>query len=164
MNNKQDNKFFNTEAQNNMNYSRAEQDRKEFKYNNEVLPPLQQNTGQRKINRFYVNVKFPFFKYIIFIVIIVGIVFLVYHLPYNKLRESGDKYCLVILDYGDIYSEKILCGSKFSRPEDPYKEGDSFVGWYQGDELYNFDTTVTGNVTLVAKWSGDMNSANGSGG
>ena len=37
-------------------------------------------------------------------------------------------------------------------PSDPEKSGHTFVGWYLGDEKYNFDTPVTAPLTLTAKW------------
>lgn len=48
-------------------------------------------------------------------------------------------------------------GGKVTRPTDPTKEGYTFGGWYT-DTLcstqWNFDTnTVTGNMTLYAKWT-----------
>lgn len=32
------------------------------------------------------------------------------------------------------------------------KEGYTFIGWYLGEELYDFTTAVTSDITLVAKW------------
>ena len=37
-------------------------------------------------------------------------------------------------------------------PSDPEKSGHTFIGWYLGDEKYNFDTPVTAPLTLTAKW------------
>ena len=37
-------------------------------------------------------------------------------------------------------------------PSDPEKSGHTFVGWYLGDEKYNFNTPVTAPLTLKAKW------------
>ncbi len=41
----------------------------------------------------------------------------------------------------------------FKKPKDPTKEGYIFAGWYYNDELYDFNTKVTGNIKLVAKWT-----------
>ncbi len=46
-------------------------------------------------------------------------------------------------------------GEKVEKPEDPTKEGFNFKGWFSDEALtkaYDFDTTVTGDVTLYAKW------------
>jgi uncharacterized repeat protein (TIGR02543 family) len=34
----------------------------------------------------------------------------------------------------------------------PVNAGYAFAGWYNGDALWNFDNTVTGNTTLSARW------------
>ena len=39
-----------------------------------------------------------------------------------------------------------------AKPEDPTKEGYVFIGWYLDGELYDFDTPVTGDIKLEAKW------------
>lgn len=39
-----------------------------------------------------------------------------------------------------------------SRPTDPARDGYTFIGWYYNDVQYNFNTLVTSNITLVAKW------------
>ena len=47
----------------------------------------------------------------------------------------------------------VAWNGKVSRPpSDPEKSGHTFVGWYLGDEKYNFDTPVTAPLTLTAKW------------
>ena len=49
-------------------------------------------------------------------------------------------------------------GSKFTLPANPVKSADgeymyAFAGWFLNDVEYNFDTPVTGNIILVAKWN-----------
>ena len=46
-------------------------------------------------------------------------------------------------------------GYKVSRPADPTKDNNNFVGWYSDEGLtnaWNFDTVVTSSMTLYAKW------------
>ena len=44
-------------------------------------------------------------------------------------------------------------GSPIVAPENPTKEGYTFLGWYVGDEKWSFiGYVVTGNITLTAKW------------
>jgi uncharacterized protein (TIGR02145 family)/uncharacterized repeat protein (TIGR02543 family) len=38
-------------------------------------------------------------------------------------------------------------------PADPTKTGSTFGGWFDGEELYTASTTITKDVTLVAKWN-----------
>jgi len=39
------------------------------------------------------------------------------------------------------------------KPEDPTREGYVFAGWYYKDELYDFNTPVTCDMELEAKWA-----------
>lgn len=43
-------------------------------------------------------------------------------------------------------------GSAITKPTAPTKEGYIFVGWMLGDEYYDFDKEITGDVTLRAIW------------
>lgn len=43
-------------------------------------------------------------------------------------------------------------GGKIQPPDAPTREGYIFVGWMLGDELYDFASDVTGDVTLKAVW------------
>jgi uncharacterized repeat protein (TIGR02543 family) len=46
-------------------------------------------------------------------------------------------------------------GEKVAKPKDPVKEGFEFAGWYKDSEHteeFDFDTPITGNITLYAKW------------
>jgi uncharacterized repeat protein (TIGR02543 family) len=52
-----------------------------------------------------------------------------------------------------VPSQYIVEGNKASLPTPPTKENSKFVGWYDGNVLWNFDgNTVRSNVTLTAKW------------
>ena len=62
----------------------------------------------------------------------------------------------VTFDIGDgTKTEPTLVewNGKVSRPtSDPEKSGHTFVGWYLGDALYDFNTPVTAPLTLTAEW------------
>lgn len=53
---------------------------------------------------------------------------------------------------GSINPQEITKGSTAIRPDDPTKDGYTFVGWYLGNAEYDFTTPVEGNITLVAHW------------
>ena len=44
-------------------------------------------------------------------------------------------------------------GTTAPRPDDPVKEGFTFLGWYVGATAYDFNKAVTTNLTLTAKWA-----------
>ena len=45
-------------------------------------------------------------------------------------------------------------GELLTKPENPSKESSVFLGWYNGNEEWNFDTdTVMNDMTLTAKWN-----------
>lgn len=53
-------------------------------------------------------------------------------------------------------AQTVVTGSKLTKPTDPTAEGYAFDGWYKEEALTNewdFESdTVTGNITLYAKW------------
>ena len=62
-----------------------------------------------------------------------------------------------------VGSFAVKSGSKVSRPSDPTRSGYSFGGWYNGDSVYDFDSNVTGNITLTAHWNAASSSGQSSG-
>ena len=55
----------------------------------------------------------------------------------------------------EIDSIRVTRNSTVSMPEDPIREGYTFGGWFtdrECTEAYDFDTKVTKNITLYAKW------------
>ena len=51
-----------------------------------------------------------------------------------------------------IFSQTVIEGSTVKKPENPTKEGYTFVSWQLNGKDYDFNTKVTSNLTLVAKW------------
>ena len=47
---------------------------------------------------------------------------------------------------------QIRANAPADQPADPTKEGYTFIGWYNGESEWNFETPVTENLTLTAKW------------
>ena len=71
----------------------------------------------------------------------------------------------VTFNSGDTSSpntiQTIEYGAKLSKPADPAKEGYNFAGWYNGNDLWDFNTmTVSGNVTLIPRWNEASNPSN----
>lgn len=51
-----------------------------------------------------------------------------------------------------VSSQTVVENKKVSKPKDPTKSKYKFLGWYLDGKLYSFDTKVTKNITLKAKW------------
>ena len=72
---------------------------------------------------------------------------------YNELKGSYiTKGCIVTFMNGSSQYAMQVVKDKASAPDTPVKSGYRFAGWYSGDAKWNFDTPVTENLTLTAKW------------
>ena len=71
--------------------------------------------------------------------------------------ETNNQYTISFNTNGgsSINSQIILENNKISKPNDPNKDGFIFDGWYIDANLsnkYDFNTNITDNITLYAKW------------
>ena len=69
---------------------------------------------------------------------------------------SNNKYYTVSFDTNGaegIDSVVVEDGLKVLRPNDPTKEGYEFKGWFYNEEEYDFDSAITSDLVLVAKWA-----------
>lgn len=72
---------------------------------------------------------------------------------YDELKGSYiTKGCIVTFMNGSSQYAMQVVKDKASAPDTPVKSGYRFVGWYNGNAKWNFDTPVTENLTLTAKW------------
>ena len=81
---------------------------------------------------------------------------------------SDSLYKNVTFDSGDdnaVDPQRVLQGQPAQRPADPVKEGYTFIGWYDKNDLdnkyynmpeWNFRYSVTGDMELVAQWMASM--------
>ncbi len=51
-----------------------------------------------------------------------------------------------------VASQKVKKGEKATKPANPQKEGFEFDGWYNGANVFNFETQITSDITLKATW------------
>lgn len=58
-------------------------------------------------------------------------------------------------DGSEVASQTVEQGKTAVKPDDPTREGYTFLGWYAGDTAYDWDTPVTGNLILTAHWQKD---------
>ncbi len=73
--------------------------------------------------------------------------------------DEKDEYFVTFNSNGGskVNSQKVLLGNKITKPTDPSKANDKFMGWYKDSKfttLWDFDKdVVNGDTTLYAKWS-----------
>lgn len=62
------------------------------------------------------------------------------------------------------WTVKVEINTKVTEPAAPttVPEGKKFDGWYNGSRKWNFDTLITGNVTLTGKWIDENENSSGS--
>ncbi len=72
---------------------------------------------------------------------------------YDELKGSYlIKGCTVTFMNGSSQYAMQVVNGKASAPDTPVKSGYRFVGWYNGNAKWDFDTPVTENLALTAKW------------
>lgn len=72
-----------------------------------------------------------------------------------EARWEVDTYTVTFDTAGGtaVSPETVAHGGTATAPSDVTREGYYFVGWYLGDEEYDFTTPVTEDLTLVARWT-----------
>ena len=72
----------------------------------------------------------------------------------NIPNPNGTPVTVIYKDGSDEYAKQIVqTGEKAIEPDVPSRQGYQFTDWYLDDTKYDFDTAVTGNMTLTAKWT-----------
>lgn len=68
--------------------------------------------------------------------------------------HHSEKYTVSFHSVGGTYitSTRVLANQKIEEPITPKKEGYAFLGWYNGDTIFDFNTGITSNLNLEAKW------------
>lgn len=73
----------------------------------------------------------------------------------NSQGEEAEIFTVTFVSNGgaEIAPQQIKQGEKAVKPTEPEKTNYVFVGWYNGETEWNFETMkVNGSVTLSAKW------------
>ena len=73
----------------------------------------------------------------------------------EEILDDNTNYYTVTFDTdggSSIDSVVVKDGEKLNKPNNPSKDGYSFVNWEYNDTEYNFDNVVTSNLTLKAIW------------
>lgn len=50
------------------------------------------------------------------------------------------------------YTIRIEEDDYLKKPNDPVRNGYKFIGWYNNNKLYDFNSRVSNNIALEAKW------------
>ena len=87
------------------------------------------------------------------VAVVIPEVFEIHYKNGQKYPET-QKYTVTFNTDGgnEISSKEVNEGEKVEKPEDPTKEGYTFVKWQLNGEDYDFETAVTGNIELKAIW------------
>ena len=56
----------------------------------------------------------------------------------------------------EVSSVEVEKGKTITEPAAPTKEDEKFLGWYLDGRKFSFDTKIEKNITLKARWSGDI--------
>lgn len=90
-------------------------------------------------------------KLYIFLAIISIIIIILFFYFWNKKEAISVSF---VLEDGTVFSsQQIDSSSGLVKPPEPKKEGYVFEGWYLDGEKFNFDTEITEDMILVARWS-----------
>ena len=71
----------------------------------------------------------------------------------NIPNPNGTPVTVTYKDGSGEYAKQIVqTGEKAIEPDVPSRQGYQFTGWYLGDTKYDFNTAVTEDMTLTARW------------
>ncbi len=72
-------------------------------------------------------------------------------------KWEANEYTVTFVSNGgtSVSKQTVAYGTRVSKPVDPTLNGSEFVGWYSNEllvEVYDFDSPVTSDLVLYAKW------------
>lgn len=84
--------------------------------------------------------------------IVIVIILIIIILLFLFLRGCQKKVTVTFEAYGNSNEVSVSVDGTVDKIEEPKRDGYRFLGWYLDGELFDFDTKVTEDITLVAKW------------
>ena len=70
-----------------------------------------------------------------------------------KIKESDSVIVKFYHNSGSRFNiKRVKKGETILEPKEPVKRGYVFKGWYLDGESFDFDTIITQNINLIAKW------------
>ena len=81
---------------------------------------------------------------------------------WKKIEEKKDNQYAVTFKSDDeiVTTKNVDKNSVVDEPKTPTKEGYIFLGWYNGDKLYDFNSKVESDMELIAKWKKESKETN----
>ena len=82
------------------------------------------------------------------------------------IEVEGNLYTVTFDSNGgsEITSRRVGENGSVIKPTDPTREGYTFLGWYLNGEEFDFNTKITSDITLTARWEEITNEGEGQGG
>lgn len=82
------------------------------------------------------------------------------------IEVEGNLYTVTFNSDGgsEITSRRVGENGSVIKPTDPTREGYTFLGWYLNGEEFDFNTKITSDITLTARWEEITNEGEGQGG
>ena len=77
----------------------------------------------------------------------------------NGQLPSDEEYVTVTFDTDGgsaVQAEKVKVGDRVEKPAEPLKDGYLFAGWFLDGKQYDFNLSVTSDITLVAHWTENL--------
>ena len=81
------------------------------------------------------------------------------------LEAEGELYTVTFDSNGgsEVKSRRVAENGSVIEPNDPTRDGYTFVGWYLNNEEFDFNTKITSDITLTARWE-EISEEGGQGG
>ena len=70
----------------------------------------------------------------------------------GQWKAEPTKYAVTFKNGDTETLLRVVENEKVPKPTDPTKEGYNFLGWYDGNTIFDFNTAITEDKTLTAKW------------
>ena len=70
----------------------------------------------------------------------------------GQWKAEPTKYAVTFKNGDTETLLRVVENEKVPKPTDPTKEGYNFLGWYDGNTIFDFNTAITADKTLTAKW------------
>lgn len=72
--------------------------------------------------------------------------------PNNNNNKVDIEYTVTFHNGDNIITKKVKEKTLVLKPNDPVREGYTFIGWYYNNSLFDFNTPITSNITLFAQF------------